>query len=268
MDPLQMTTLQLPSFLHGPSIAIKSKTKAEGRRCAKHYQLSGTLPQPRELRAVAPGEVVFTEDVTDFETQSPAWRLYMLGEAMMCFSETDEKNYRYLDELYEKTFRETPWGALYFALSGIAPHSAERTALRLQAVLRSWDSLQHGRYLHKKLNTFMNLEELMTAACGWAMDAWCPEGGDSIRSRFEVASERMARATREECVEAILRQLLPILSFADRGKLNHPETVLAPSFWREHLATLDARAFERISGVRPGYVLERLYQWDKQLSVQ
>ena len=36
--------------------AIKSKTKAEGRRCAKHYQLSGTFPQPRELRAVAPGD--------------------------------------------------------------------------------------------------------------------------------------------------------------------------------------------------------------------
>ncbi|HLM42390.1 MAG TPA: hypothetical protein VK458_00925, partial [Myxococcaceae bacterium] len=200
--------------------------------------------------------------------QSPAWRLYMVSEVMHSLSDTDEKNYRHLVDMYEKFFRETAWGALHFALSGWAPESAERMALRLQAVVRFWDSLHHGRYHHKKLNAFMNLEELMTAACGWAMDAWCPEGGDSVRSRFQVASERMARATREESIEAILRQLPQILAFADRRQLNHPDVVLAPSFWREHLATLDAVAFERISGVCPSEVLGRLYRWDKQLDLQ
>lgn len=268
MDLLQTNALQLPSFLHGTYKAIERKAKAEGHRCAKEYQLSGAIPQPRELLPLAPGDVVLTHTVVDFEKDARAWRLYVLREALMSFVEADKKNYRYLDELYEKTFRETPWGALYFALSGIAPHSAERTALRLQAVIRSWDSLHHGRYLHKKLNTFMNLEELMTAACGWAMDTWCPEGGASVRSRFEVASERMARATREECVEAILRRLPPILSFADRRKLNHPETVMDPATWREHLATLDAQEFERISGVCPADVLREMYQWDRQLDVQ
>jgi hypothetical protein len=268
MNPLQTTTLQLPSFLHGPSIAIKSKTKAEGHRCAKHYQLSGTFPQPRELRAVAPGDVVFTEYVTDFQDQSPAWRLYMVSEVMHSLSDTDEKNYQHLVDMYEKSFRETAWGALHFALSGWAPESVERTALRLQAVVRFWDSLHHGRYLHKKLNTFMTLEELMTAACGWALDAWCPKGGESIRSRFEVVSERMTQATHEDCIEAILRQLPHILPFADRNKLTHPEVVMDASVWREYLATLDAAAFERISGVHPGSVLQRLYIWDRELDIQ
>lgn len=268
MDPLQTNTLQLPSFLHGSYKAVERKVKSEGRRCAKEYQLSGAIPQPRELLPVAPGDVVFTHNVVDFDNDAPAWRLYVFGEAMMGFSESDKKNYRYHDELYEKTFRETPWGALYFALSGNAPESAERTGLRLQAVLRSWDSLHHGRYLHKKLNTFMNLEELMTAACGWAMNAWCPEDQDSVRARFQLASERMARATREECVEAILRQLPRILSFADRRKLNHTEVVMDLSSWREHLATLDPQEFERISGVYPGEVLREMYQWDRQLNVQ
>ena len=267
MESIQTTTLQLPSFLHGPYNAIKRKAETEGRRCAKQYQLSGTLPQPRELRPVAPGEVVFTHNVVDFQDESPAWRLYMVSEVMTSLCNMDEKNYRHLSNLYEASFRETAWGALYFALSGNAPESAERTALRLQAVLRFWDSLQHGRYLHKKLNTFLTLEELLTAACGWAMDAWCPEGGGSVRSRFEVASERMARATREDCIEAIFRQLPHILTFADRKKLNHPEVVMALSSWREHLATLDAVEFERISGVRPGWVLERLYLWDRQLDM-
>jgi len=268
MEPLQTTTLQLPSFLHGTYTSIERKAKAEGRRCGKQYQLSGTFPQPRELRTVAPGEVVFTHNVVDFQDELPAWRLYMVPEVMMSMYDIDEKNHRQLGNLYEASFRETAWGALFFALSERAPESAERTALRLQAVLRFWDSLHHGRYLHKKLNTFMTLEELMTAACGWALDAWCPEGADSVRSRFELASERMARATREECIEAILRQLPHILPFADRNKLTHPEVVMDPSSWREHLATLDTQAFERISGVRPGSVLQRLYIWDRELNIQ
>ncbi|MFY0562906.1 hypothetical protein ACN28E_03595 [Archangium lansingense] len=268
MEPLQSTPLQLPSFLHGPYIAIKSKTQAEGRRCAKQYQLNGTLPQPRELRTVAPGELVFTHNVVDFQDHLPAWRLYMASEVMMSLYDVDKKNHRHLSNLYEMTFRETAWGALYFALSGNAPESAERTALRLQAVLRFWDSLQHGRYLHQTLNTFMSLEELMTDACGWAMDAWCPEGGDSVRSRFAVASERMARATREDSVEAIMRQLPRIFPFADRNQLNHPEVVMDSIAWREHLATLDTAEFDRISGVRPGAVLGRLYVWDRQLDLQ
>ncbi|OJT18615.1 hypothetical protein BO221_38325 [Archangium sp. Cb G35] len=267
MEPLQTTTLQLPCFLHGSYSTIESATKGEGHRCGEQYQLRGSFPQPHELRAVAPGEVVFTHNVVDFQDELPAWRLYMLSEVIMSMCEVDEKNHRYLSRLYETTFRETAWGALYFALSGHAPESAERVAPRIQAVLQFWDSLQHGRYLHKKLNTFMSLEELMTAACGWAMDAWCPEGGTSVPSRFRVASERMARATREDCVEAILRQLPRILPFADRNQLNHPEVVMDSTAWREHLATLDAAEFDRISGVRPGAVLGRLYGWDRELDV-
>ncbi|PTL84798.1 hypothetical protein [Vitiosangium sp. GDMCC 1.1324] len=267
MDTLQTATLQLPSFLYGPYIAIKSKTKAEGRRCAKQYELSGTFPQPRELRTVAPGDVVFTHEVVDFQDELPAWRLYAYWEAITSMCDSLKKSYRHIKNTHETFFRETAWGALFFALSGAAPESAELTALRLQAVLRFWDSLQHGRYLYKTLNTFMTLEELMTAACGWAMDAWCPKGGSSVRSRFEVASERMAQATREESIEAILRQLPHILPFADRKLLNHPEVVMDPSSWREHLSTLDAAEFERISGVRPGEVLGRLYVWDKELDI-
>lgn len=268
MKTLQTTTLQLPAFLHGAYLTIESATKGEGRRCGEQYQLRGSFPQPRELRTVAPGEVVFTHNVVDFQDELPAWRLYMLSEVIMSMCEVDEKNHRHLSHLYETTFRETAWGALYFALSGHAPESAERMALRLQAVVRFWDSLHHGRYLHKKLNTFMTLDELMTNACGWAMDAWSPEGGASVRSRFAVASERMARATKEDCVEAILRRLPRILSFADRNKLNHPDVVMDPSAWREHLSTLEAAEFDRISGVSPGAVLGRLYRWDKQLELQ
>ena len=264
----ETTTLQLPSFLHGTYGTIKRKAKAEGRRCAKQYQAGGAFPQPRELRLVGSDEVVFTHNIVDFHDESPSWRLYMVSEVMMSLCETDEKNYRHLDEMYEASFRETPWGALYFALSEKAPDSAQRKALRIKAVLRFWDSLQHGHYLYKTLGTFLTLEELLTTACGWAMKAWLPDGGESVRSGLEVASERMALATKEDCVEAILRQLPHILPFADRKQLNHPDVVTDLSNWREYLATLDAAAFERISAAYPGLVLQRLYLWDRQLDVQ
>ena len=210
---------------------------------------------------------MFTHEVVDFQQERPAWRLHDYWETLSGLSDTLGKSYRHINASHEPVVRETAWGALFFVICGPAPDSAERTAPRLKAVLHSWDSLQHGRYLHKKLNTFLDLEELMTAACGWAMDAWCPEGGDSVRSRLEVASERMARATRENCVEAILRQLPQILPFADRKLLSHPEVVMDLALWREHLDTMDASTFERISGVRPGWVLEALYRWDRLLDL-
>jgi hypothetical protein len=267
METTQTTTLQLPSFLHGSYSVIKRKARSEGQRCAEQHQTSGSYTLPTELRSVTPTDVVFTHEVADFQDENPAWRLYAYWESIMSLCETLEKSYRHINTAHEAFFSDTPWGALFFAISGAAPDSAERSARRLGAVLRSWDSLQHSRYLHKKLGAFLTLEELLTAACGWAMEAWCPSLEDSVRSRLEVAAERMARATREDCTEALLRRLPHILVFADRKKLHHPEIVTSPAAWREHLSTLDDAAFERLSGVQPGEVLRRMYQWDNQLDI-
>ncbi|HSP77109.1 MAG TPA: hypothetical protein VLQ93_01175, partial [Myxococcaceae bacterium] len=109
----------------------------------------------------------------------------------------------------------------------------------------------------------LTLEQLLLASCGWALEAWCPEGGESVRAGFEVASERLLRATKEDCVEALMRQLPGI--FLHARNLKHPGVVTDPSFWRERLATLDDDSFERISAVCPAWVLQRLYVWDRQL---
>lgn len=269
MKIVQPTSLQLPSFLHGPRAVVSRKVRAEGRRCAKFYQAHGTFPPPRELLPVDPGDIVFTRNSVDFEPERPAWRPYLLTELVMSLCESlDKKNHVQISESYEVFFRKTAWGALYFITAELAPESAERTALRIQAVLGSWDSLQHGRYLFKKLNTFLGLEELLLEACGWAMDAWCPASGGSVRERLEAASARMARATREDCVNAILGQLPRLFTLVDRQELSHPEMVTQLSSWRKHLATLDATKFERISGGCPAWVLERLYLWDRELAFQ
>jgi hypothetical protein len=236
----------------------------EGRRCAEQYQQDGSLSAPRELLEVPPGEVVITEKVIDLQKGRPSWRLYMVSEVKdALYKALDWKDASHVRDVYEASIRDTPWGALHHAVAYVAPMDAERIALRLQAVLRFWDSLQSAHYLFGSADALLTLDELMGAACDWAMDAWCPEGGASVRTRLDVAAERMARATREESIEAILRQLPRALPLAHG--LRHREALANPKLWRERLATLDMESFERISAAMTANLLEHLYIWDKQL---
>lgn len=169
-------------------------------------------------------------------------------------------------DAYEDFCLETAWGALYFALAQMGPVSAQRTAKRLQAVLRFWEPLQSARYLFKKLGTVQTLEDVMVASCDWAMDAWCPVGDASVRERLAMAAERMARATREECIEAIFREMPRALVHA--GKLKHRSVVADPDFQRERLVTLDSGTFDRVSAACTGHLIWLLTIWDRELKKQ
>jgi hypothetical protein len=262
----QRSALRLPSFLHGSYPAVHQKAMKEGLRCGEQYRKDGSFPAPQQMLEVPSGAVIVAHEVVDFQHERPAWRLYMVSQIRSGLCEAlDWPGTFEVDDLYEAFCRETAWGALCFAISLDAPASAERMALRLQAVLRFWEPLQSVRYLFKTLGVALTLEELMVAACDWAMEAWCPEGGTSVRARLETAAERMAQATREDCLEAILRHMPRALSLA--RDLKHPEVLADPAFQRERLATLDAQAFERISGACTPYVLEKLYDWDHELGM-
>jgi hypothetical protein len=257
-------SLQMPSFLHGTCSALEQKTRTEGLRCGEQYRKDGSFPLPREVLEVHPGELVVTHEVADFQRERPAWRLYMVSQVMSGMYEAlDWQNPFPVSDAYEASFRETAWGALYFVTAQEAPVSAERTALRLQAVLRFWDTLQSARYLFKTLGVTLTLEELMVASCDWVMDAWDPRGEASVRARLETAAERMARATREDSIEAILRQLPRALQLVPG--LKHREVLADPGFQRRSLAALDPLAFERVSGACMWTLTEKLYDWDAEL---
>jgi hypothetical protein len=217
---------------------------------------------------VPPGEMVLTHGVADFQHERPAWRLYMVSDVMSGLWEgLDWQDTFAVGDSYEACFRETTWGALYFATAQMSPVSAERTAVRLQAVLRSWEPLQSVRYLFKTLGATLTLEELMAASCGWAMDAWSPMGDSPVpvRTRLQTAVVRMARATREDCVEAILRQMPRALS-SERG-LKHRQVLANPALQRERLAALDSEAFERVSGARTSDLVGYLHDWEHELDM-
>ena len=269
MAPGQLSSLQMPSFLHGIYPSVHQKTKKEGFRCGEQYRKDGALPVPRQMLEVSPGEVAVARGVVDFQRERPAWRLYLVSNLMGHLSETPSGEWQNpfpVRDAYEAFFRKTAWGALYFAIEQDAPRSAERTALRLQAMLRFWEPLQSARYLFSTPNDALTLEKLTEASCDWVMDAWCPVGDALVRTRLETAAERMARATREDSIEAILRQMPRALSFA--RKLKHRGVMTDPVFQRERLAALDPHAFERVSGACTSDLLGQVYSWDHELGKQ
>jgi hypothetical protein len=266
MAPGPSSSLHLPSFLLGTFPAVQQKTRKEGLRCGGQYRKDATFPAPRQRVEVPPGEVVLTHEITDFQRERPAWRLYLASTLMGHLSETPSGEWQNpfpVRDAYEAFFRQTAWGALFFVTANDAPRSAERTALRLQAVLRFWEPLQSARYLFKSLGVAHSLDELMVASINWAMDAWCAESGSSVRERLEMAAERMARATREDSLEAILRQMPRALKSA--RDLKHRDVVADPAFQRQRLAALEPTAFERVSGACTADLLEKLYDWDYEL---
>jgi hypothetical protein len=216
---------------------------------------------------VPPDTVVLTHEVTDFQRERPAWRLYMVFNVVSGLCEAlDWQNAFQVSDAYEAFSRETAWGALYYATAQEAPMSAERTALRLKAVLRFWEPLQSVRYLFKTLNAVLTLEGLMMASNDWAMDAWCPAGEGAVSTRLEMAAQRMACATKEDSIEAILRQMPRALE--STRDLKHRHVLADPSFQRERLAVLAPEAFERVSGACTSDLLGQLYAWDRQLDQQ
>ena len=259
------TSLRMPSFLHGSFATVARRSSTEGRRCGEHYRQHSTFPPPRELREAAPGEVVIAHEVVDFQREQPAWRLYQVSRVLSGLYEAMEfQSTSQVRDAYEALCRETAWGALYFAIAPPSPVSAERTALRLQAVLRFWEPLQSARYLFTSPNAVLTLEDLMMASQGWAVEAWCPPGEAPIRDRLTLTAERLARATPQDSIEAILRQLPRALTEA--RALKHRDMLSSPSFQRQRLAMLSPEAFARVSGACTGYLIELLYDWDDQAS--
>lgn len=168
-----------------------------------------------------------------------------------------------VDDRYEEFCRRSAWGALYVALARSAPMSASRVALRLQSMLEFWNSFRSVQYLWRTPKDVMTLDEVMVDAYGWAMDAWCPQDEPAVRMRLKIASERMARATREDSLEAIFRQLPRAFMLA--RNLKHPLVVGNPMLQRQLFTQLDAKAFERVSAAYTSELLGRLYDWDRQL---
>jgi len=262
--PTHPPLLQFPAFLHGTLSEIQRRARSEGRRYARQYKKDDFFPQSSHLREVQPGELVLTHTLSDFLTKGkPAWRLHLFLDVLSGLGEDVEgQEWQQLEEAYEVFCRATAWGSLFHVLEPGAPRSAELMAARLGAVLRHWDPLQLPRYLHKKLGVAYTLGELLEEIYGRTLEAWCP-GVRPVRGHLEAVVERMARATREECIEAVLRLMPHIL--AQPSRLKHREVLGDPAVQRERLIALLPDQFERFSSADAFAVYEFLASWDREL---
>ncbi|MCY1078261.1 hypothetical protein [Archangium lansingense] len=264
MTPEQSSVLEFPAWLYGTIAAIRRKARAEGRWWAREYLKTGAFPQPRQMRQVPPGEVLLMHSGADFDTGDPRWRMHMFGAVFMDLNEGVPKEERQrMREAFESFCLGTPWGALEYTVSPSPPRSAERVANRLASVLRFWEVLQGPRYAFWSFEQKYTLDELMEDIYGKTLEAWCPGGPASVREHLALTVERMARATREDCLEAVLR-VMPVVVEMD-ADLKHREALSDTDFLRERLRALPPKDFEDVSSADKYAVSGQLWAWNREL---
>jgi hypothetical protein len=216
------------------------------------------------MRQVLSGEVlVMHSGAEGFDWAHPRWRMHMFGDVFMDLNEGVPKEERpRMRDTFESFCLSTPWGALDYTVSPSPPRSVERVANRLASVLRFWEVLQGPRYAFwpGRKDT---LEELMEDIYRKTLEAWCPGGPASVREHLALTVERMARATREDCLEAVLR-VMPVVVEANTH-LKHREVLSDPDFLRERLCVLPPEDFEDVSSADRYAVNGQLYAWDREL---
>ncbi|MFY0525183.1 hypothetical protein ACN28I_19240 [Archangium gephyra] len=263
MTPEQSPVLEFPAWLYGTTAAIRRKARAEGRWWAREYRKTGAFPQPRQMRQVPHEEVLVMRSGGEFDLGRTRWWVHMFGDVFMDLDEgVPEEDSLRMRDAFESFCLSTPWGALYHAVSPPPPRSAERMANRLASVLRFWEVLQVPRYAFwfgKKYT----LEELLDDMYRNTLEAWCPGGPASVREHLALTVERMARATREDCLEAVLR-VMPLVVEANTD-LKHREVLSDPDFLRERLSALPPERFEDFSSASKYAVNGQLYAWDREL---
>lgn len=256
--------LAIPAHLFGSYTEVGRKARAEGRRCATAYRKTSSFPPPHEMRLVNPGDVVYVEDVVDFDRGQPRWRLYRVDVVLDAICrEFEGKDSHNLSDEFESFCRQAPWGALYVAVTNYGLRSSERVSKRLAAVLQFWDVLASARYRYGDPDAALSFEELMSRAYGWAVDVWAKPGDATLRSSLQATAGAMARATVADCIEACVRQVHQTI--ASLPPLKHRDVLSRPSFLRERLAALSPEAFEEISAATPGSLRGQLLRWDEHL---
>jgi hypothetical protein len=264
MTTEQSPVLEFPAWLHGSISTIRRKVRAEGQWWAREYLETGAFPQPRQMRQVQPGEVLVMHSGAEFGAPHACWRMHMFTSVFIRLDEcVPEEARQRTEEAFESFCQSAPWGALDNAVSLLPPQSAERMANRLASLLRFWEMLQVPRYAFWSFDDNYTLEELMDDIYRETLGAWCPGGPASVREHLALTVERMARATREECLEAVLR-LMPVVVEANRD-LKNREVLREPGFLRERLSALPLKKFESLSGASKYAVSGQLYAWDREL---
>lgn len=265
MNMSEPPALQFPAMLHGQLGTIHGTVRAKGEDWAREYIKTGGFSHPQRLLQVLPGETLVMHSAAEFEFMDrSSWRIHMLIKVITSLDENvPEEERQRAGESFESFCLSTPWGALYHAMSPPPPRSAARMARRLAALLRFWDVLEGPRYAYRVPETHHTLDGLVEYLYRNTLEAWCPGGPASVREHLVLTVERMACATQEDCMEAVLR-MMPLVVQLDKH-LKHREVLSDPGFLRERLTALAPKDFEDVSSAFLYSVSGPLCAWDREL---
>lgn len=264
MTSVSPPVLEFPAFLHGSLATTRRRVRAESHRWTREFLQTGGFTLPERMRPVLPGEVVVTHMGAEFLAPDSSWRLQVFIEV---FPELGRglpaPERQRIREAFEAFCLNSPWGALHYCVAPPPKRSAENMARRLTALMRFWEVLESPRYAFWFYNRPYKLEDLVHDIYGRTLEAWCPDGPPSVREHLSLTVELMARATRQDCEQALLR-LAPVLIQMDPD-FKHLKVLSDLDFLRERFASLSPRDFDSVSSAYMYTVTSQLADWDREL---
>lgn len=264
MTTASAPVLEFPALLHGSLAATRRQVSEEGRRWTHEFLQTGSFTPPQRMRPVLPGETVITHMGAEFLAPTASWRLHPFIEVFTNLGHgLPAPERQRIEEAFETFCLETCWGALYYCVAPPPKRSAARMARRMAALLRFWEVLKGPRYVFWSHDQQVTLEGLVQDIYGKTLEAWCPSGFTSVHGHLSLTVERMARATRPECEEAVLRVISSLV--ATNSEFKHRDVLGNPDFQREQLTTLPPNDFESVSSAYRYAVNGLVYAWDRQL---
>jgi hypothetical protein len=165
-----------------------------------------------------------------------------------------------------KVSAEGRWWARQYLETGVFPQPRQMRQVSPGEVLvmhqvADFDTGDPRWRMHMFVEVFM--EELMDDIYRRTLEAWCPQGPAPVREHLALMVERTSCATREDCLEAVLR-VIPGLVEVDTA-LKNREVLSDPDFLRERLSSLAPKKFEDISSAYKYAVSRQLWDWDREL---
>jgi hypothetical protein len=264
MTPASDPVLEFPALLHGALAATRRRVGAESHRWTQEFLQMGSFTPPQRVRPVLSGEVVITHMGAEFLAPAHSWRLHVFIEVFTNLGHgLPAPERQRIEDTFETFCLGTSWGVLHYCVAPPPKRSAERMARRLAALLRFWKMLEGPRYAFWSYDQQYTLEELVQDIYGKTLEAWCPSGSSSVRGQLALTVDRMARATRQECEEAVLRMISSLL--ATNSEFKHREVLGDPDFQRERLAALSPNDFENVSSAYRYAVNGLVHAWDRYL---
>jgi hypothetical protein len=246
-------------FLLGPHGSIQRRIKTEAKRWAAHYELHGAFPEPTS-EEVAPGSVIYCNEVSDFNRRASHWRVYFLthlrGEIGDALAFREAATYE-----FESFVGRFGWGMLYALTRHPAPNSALVTSQRIGTALELWPALSGLRYVDRDASPIAWSQLLVNHLSG-PLAMWTHDGSIN-QANLRLAARQMATASESEIHTRIIERLKELAETDSRVK--HREALCDATLLRERLGTFDSHQLADLSGGHTGSLLRTLYLIDESI---